>query len=75
MILNDFEICNRLPTDILTRIMLSSANNILKMENLWGNTIEIKFRDILNKYPYHRLYIYDIYNILFEKQLGMILNY
>jgi hypothetical protein len=34
--MNDFEIHNRLPTNILNDITLASGPMILEMENLWG---------------------------------------
>jgi hypothetical protein len=47
--MNDFEIRNRLPTNILNGITLASGDMILEMENLLGNTMEIKLCDMLNK--------------------------
>jgi hypothetical protein len=47
--MNDFESGNRLPTNIVNDITLASGHIILEMENFWGDTMEIKLCDMLNK--------------------------
>jgi hypothetical protein len=47
--MNDFERWNRLLTKILNGITLVSGDIIDEMENLWGNTMEIKLCDMSNQ--------------------------